>query len=688
MAVILHLNNNDKKVKVKKILFFLVAPLLLGGVKTVRAQNSYTEGEDCKIPIVAGYVKIGDSDYGYVRILEDTKTGLVFYFSSLSSDAGEYGYCAVGMSDAYKTGDKAKEAVEIPAVINVKYKGDVNNGENEWYARTKKVKYIVDYAFTTTANGTIPDVIYTYPDGSTKNIVAYEGRRDYYNESLKQVTFADNSNVEQIGMGAFQGCVNLQEISIPSSVTSMFREAFTYCRNLKKVEFQLNDVAENGVGVRKTGLTILPYNCFYQCNSLESLELPEGITKIDSYALQDNWNLKQISLPNTLETIGAHFLCRALSLKSFYVPANVTSIDGAFLHGCESLRDVYLLGDASALKKVDAKDESVTFGNEGVVTAPTVNGVNNCTFHVLQKYADNYINDDVWKAVYGGANGVFGKDGNKQAKPTVSVAGDYWGYNRIVWGNEEYGKTFGPNKWQSVIFYESLTMPEFKQLFGDEALAATFTGCVRDEDNPNFYHLKFTTISGEEEVPGKTPLMIYISSDKSKVISMDNNVEIVSGVEKTSDGSDDGYAAFYTQKYEVPVGVTLADGTETQDVAVMIGQAVPDPLGADDFYFKWVGASGGKDAHGEIRRCPKAGYATKGLHSCLWQIYRKGLKVENVEMGSAKRFVVTGIDGVKNGGNQVFDINIYDLHGRCVGTLRDGLPSGVYIQGGKKFIKK
>lgn len=83
----------------------------------------------------------------------------------------------------------------------------------------------------------------------------------------------------------------------------------------------------------------------------------------------------------------------------------LSSIAGAFLYGCESLRDVYLLGGAFALKKVDDK-ESVTFGNEAVITASTVNGVNNCTFHVLQEYADNYIDDDVWKVVYGGEPGV------------------------------------------------------------------------------------------------------------------------------------------------------------------------------------------------------------------------------------------------------------------------------------------
>lgn len=671
----------------KRILFFLVALLLLGGVEKSRAQNSYKEYDGgCAVSWAKDIaVGINGSNYSYTTILTDTETGLEFYFPSLYDETGENLYCAVGLAEAYKTGDRAIETVEIPSTVTVTYRGTVD-GVEDWHTRTKTVKYIVDYAFTTTANGTIPDVTYTYSDGSTKNIVAYEYRRNYYNEYLKQVSFADNSNVEQIGMGAFQGCVNLQEIAIPSSVTSMFSEAFTYCRNLRKAEFQLDEVAENGVGTRKTGLTTLPYNCFYQCNSLESLELPEGITKIGDYALQDNWKLKQISLPNTLETIGAHFLCRALSLKSFYVPASVKSIDGAFLHGCESLRDIYLLGDASALKRADDK-ESVTFGNEAVVTAPTVNGVNNCTFHVLQEYADNYINDGVWKAVYGGEPGVYGKDGSGQEKPTVSVAGNYWGYNRIVWGNEEYGKTFGPSKWQSVIFYKSLSMDEFKKMFGEDALAAEFTGCTRDNDNPNFYHLKFTTIPGNE-VPGKTPLMIYIGSDKSKVISMDNNVEIVSGMGKTSVGSDDGYAAFYTQKYEKSVGVELGDGTLTQDVAVMVGQAVPAPLGADDFYFKWVGASGGKEAHGEIRRCPKAGYATKGLHSCLWQIHRKGLKVENVEMGSAKRFVVTGIGGVKSDGDQVFDINIYDLGGRCVGTSRSGLPSGIYIQGGKKFIKK
>lgn len=114
----------------------------------------------------------------------------------------------LGLASLARLAIRRKNRLKCPSTVTVTYRGMVDGVEG-WCTRSKKVKYIFDYAFTTTANGTIPDVTYTYSDGSTKNIVAYEYRRNYYNEYLKQVTFANNSNVEQIGMGAFQGCVNL-----------------------------------------------------------------------------------------------------------------------------------------------------------------------------------------------------------------------------------------------------------------------------------------------------------------------------------------------------------------------------------------------------------------------------------------------------------------------------------------------
>lgn len=669
------------------------------------------------------YVQVKGVVYHFRNSIKDEDSGLVYFMADQyegpeTNGVDTTGYCVVGLMTDYKTAKDTtinnttyssapKDSVYIPASIGFKY---TSGGTT--YTRVKKVKYIGDYMFTTYLNGTVPNYYYTYPDGSTKYILSYNGHNDgeyprnyFYNRHLRKVTFSPNSELITIGMGAFQGCTSLESIVIPSSVTTIGTEAFTYCMNLTDVKFQ---TYTDGT-TKKTHLTSLPRNCFYQCNSLQALDIPEGVTSIANYAIQDCWKLKQINLPNTLTTIGVHFLCRALSLKSFYIPASVTSIAGAFLHGCENLRNVYLLGDASVLGY--ASGSSHSFGNEVTTASPAVNGVNNCTFHILAEYKDNYLStSNYWYLISGGSNGAWGRDGSAdtdQSYPitiaqaeedtedsegnTISGQTDYT-HNRITWAAsqtvpDQYVKEFDGYKWQSVIFYDDISMTDFKKTFGDGALVAEFTGCTKDSPDAKLYHFQFTTRT--DKVPGKTPLMIYIAKDAAKYIF---NTDWQKGL-----GETDAWIKFYTTRYNVDQTVYLTGTTTaTNDVATMVGLAVPIPMHQNEFYFKWVKKSDTDytQNYGEIRRANYAGQADKTRYSCFWQIARNGIEIDGAKANSAKSFVATdfnaptGIDKVKTEKRPSFDINIYDINGRLVGTSRNDLPRGMYIQGGKKFIKK
>lgn len=284
----------------------------------------------------------GNKWYPYTRILVDKKRGLAYFIPA----DGDNIY--IGLATYYKwiSGDP-KTSVNIPNTITIK----TSSG-----TETKNVTTIIDYGFTngnneyntTQNNGNLLSdeggkytwtFTYNNPNGTketkTKSIDPYTAREGYYNRYLEEVTFTMPSNVTWIGIGAFQGCTNLESIVIPSSVTRIDHEAFTYCIYMKSVEFQTTETtdATTGITTQKAGITSLPANCFYQCNSLENLDIPEGVTTIENCALQDCWSLKEISLPSTLTTIGEHFLCRAVSLTSFYLPASVATINAAFLHG-------------------------------------------------------------------------------------------------------------------------------------------------------------------------------------------------------------------------------------------------------------------------------------------------------------------------------------------------------------------
>ena len=54
------------------------------------------------------------------------------------------------------------------------------------------------------------------------------------NENIKSVIF---KNVTNIGSNSFYGAVSLTEVIIPESVVSIGKNAFAYCENLKKVQY-------------------------------------------------------------------------------------------------------------------------------------------------------------------------------------------------------------------------------------------------------------------------------------------------------------------------------------------------------------------------------------------------------------------------------------------------------------------
>ena len=85
----------------------------------------------------------------------------------------------------------------------------------------------------------------------------------------------------------FPECYSLQEISIPSGVTSIASSAFDRCYSLKKIE--IPDTVQT-----------IGQNAFRHCYSLEEITIPEGVTQIGKLAFGDCTSLRTLHLPSTL----------------------------------------------------------------------------------------------------------------------------------------------------------------------------------------------------------------------------------------------------------------------------------------------------------------------------------------------------------------------------------------------------
>ena len=119
--------------------------------------------------------------------------------------------------------------------------------------------------------------------------------------------------VIKINDEVFFGNANLIVVTLPESLTTLGREAFSFCKSLKTIKIP-------------SGVTAIPGGCFYGCSSLESVTIPEGVTAIVGSAFE-HCKLNVLTLPESLEAIGRNAFSGNSSLKSVNIPTKVKTIE-------------------------------------------------------------------------------------------------------------------------------------------------------------------------------------------------------------------------------------------------------------------------------------------------------------------------------------------------------------------------
>lgn len=128
-------------------------------------------------------------------------------------------------------------------------------------------------------------------------------------KTIKHVLI-DSSVIDE---GAFQGCNVLESVTIPSSVQEIRDNAFRKCSKLKRVKF-LTEKKRGKFGRRSTStsttsrtsskLRTIGEWAFFNCSSLESINLPIGLETIGTRAFQRCSVLNIEEMPSTLMTVG------------------------------------------------------------------------------------------------------------------------------------------------------------------------------------------------------------------------------------------------------------------------------------------------------------------------------------------------------------------------------------------------
>lgn len=139
--------------------------------------------------------------------------------------------------------------------------------------------------------------------------------KDAFRQSERLKTVNLGNGVTSVEAGAFDSCGNLENISIPDSITRFEFNNFVYNENLKFNEYKnclylgneqnpytvLVDVAtEEETSYEIHGDNKLVYNgAFAWCRKLESITIPKTVTEIENYAFYECENLKTVYFTGT-----------------------------------------------------------------------------------------------------------------------------------------------------------------------------------------------------------------------------------------------------------------------------------------------------------------------------------------------------------------------------------------------------
>lgn len=131
-----------------------------------------------------------------------------------------------------------------------------------------------------------------------------------------------------IGNSAFDRCLDLVEINFPSSLKSIGILAFCECKNLTEFKPQ-------------KGIVEIKERAFNH-SGLNTVTIPEGLTRIDMGVFSCCFNLKKVTIPNSIKRIGNYAFSACKSLHDIILPESIKVIGHGAFFQCQELEAIYL----------------------------------------------------------------------------------------------------------------------------------------------------------------------------------------------------------------------------------------------------------------------------------------------------------------------------------------------------------
>lgn len=220
--------------------------------------------------------------------------------------------------------------------------------------------------------------------------------------------------VTEIVDGAFGDCRNLQNLTVPGSVETLYY-GISGCDSLLSVTIL-------------EGVKSIDDYCFYYCSSLESVTIPSSVTSISGSAFvscdsfesfivdKDNSNYTSVDgvlFSKDMTTLISYPVNKAG--ETYTIPEGVTSIESGAFSGCQNLQNIVIPGSVENLTGFDGIQNlvSVTIGGgvksignkcfyncsslESVIIPSSVTSIGDSAFYSCESLTNITIPDSIEK---------------------------------------------------------------------------------------------------------------------------------------------------------------------------------------------------------------------------------------------------------------------------------------------------
>jgi PKD repeat protein len=176
------------------------------------------------------------------------------------------------------------------------------------------------------------DFTYTVNDG-VATITGYLGSA----EIVEIPVIVGGYQTSHIGDFAFEDCNTINSVIIPDSIITIGRAAFSYCTSLTSI-------------VIPDSIITIGNGAFDSCTSINSVIIGDNVTTIGDFAFISCVSMSSMTIGGSVTIIGDYAFDSCFSLTFLTIPDSVTKIGYAAFYDCHELTSVYIGSNVSTIE--------------------------------------------------------------------------------------------------------------------------------------------------------------------------------------------------------------------------------------------------------------------------------------------------------------------------------------------------